>query len=108
MNTFPLHAFPSIQTVEGQAEAREISALKRADVYARSMVISGPLRVSEAAIARLDEAVEHFAPLPDDDATGEFAAAALKGREWAYRIGLMTGLRLAEVVGPDALKAGAK
>ena len=100
--THRLLDLPKLQTTEDDHTHEELAALGRADAYARHLVMSGPLLTTETLV-RLVEAVTALSELdqPDDVARDE----------WAYRIGLMTGLRLGSAIAPsvdvNAIKAKA-
>ena len=96
-------ALSKLRTIEDEHQQRELDLLAEVDRVAAELVIAGPVFLDEAVFARLSSACESLNGgelIPRDD---EAAAAVLNAMKWSYRVGLMTGLRLAR-----ALDGGAR
>jgi hypothetical protein len=97
-------ALSKLETKGDEQQQAELTLMAQADAVAAELVIAGPLlRVSESSdptTARLLHAVERLTgkTLEDFD-----PGSTLTGIEWTYRVGVMTGLRLAR-----ALDSGAR
>lgn len=84
-----------LKTSEDDEQAEVLDDLTKVDVYARQILLSGVLLTGEEGPARLDQALDALDGTPDDEEAPNY-----RREEWAYRIGLMTGLRLARGIAP--------
>jgi hypothetical protein len=93
-----------LHTSEDESEREELANLELADAHAGSFIIAGPLldplTAGDPLSVRLYETVSKLSGLKDPlDPSRE---------DWAYRLGLMVGLRLALALAPVAAKGGAQ
>jgi hypothetical protein len=107
---------PKLATTEDDEQQIELSNLKRADAFAPSLIIGGPLLNAELAgdptKVRLMQAIDRLSvtcpPNEDDHGSAEVVDDLVSRERWAYRLGLVTGLRLAQAfwdADPEALLA---
>jgi hypothetical protein len=92
---------PNLATSEDEEQQHEIGFLSHANVYAGTLV-GGPLlnmlTAGEATEVRLMNAIDALSETqtPESEAVGDDVLELLNQRTlWAYRLGLMVGLRLA-------------
>ena len=92
---------PNLATSEDEEQQHEIGLLSHANVYAGALV-GGPLlnmlTAGEATEVRLMNAIDALSETqtPESEAVGDDVLELLNQRTlWAYRLGLMVGLRLA-------------
>ena len=92
---------PLAVEAEDEEQQHEIGLLSHANVYAGALV-GGPLlnmlTASEATEVRLMNAIDALSETetPESEAVGDDVLELLNQRTlWAYRLGLMVGLRLA-------------
>jgi hypothetical protein len=95
---------PNLATSEDEEQQHEIGLLSHADVYAGALV-GGPLlnmlTAGEATEVRLMNAIDALSETqtPESEAVGDDVLELLNQRTlWAYRLGLMVGLRLTQPV----------
>ena len=92
---------PNLATSADEEQQHEIGFLSHANVYAGTLV-GGPLlnmlTAGEATEVRLMNAIDALSETqtPESEAVGDDVLELLNQRTlWAYRLGLMVGLRLA-------------
>jgi len=92
---------PNLATSEDEEQQHEIGFLSHANIYAGTLV-GGPLlnmlTAGEATEVRLMNAIDALSETetPESEAVGDDVLELLNQRTlWAYRLGLMVGLRLA-------------
>lgn len=84
---------------EDEGQHNELARLALADGAASEIIIGGPILNDNISYSRLSAAIDELSGTTEYNDYGD----ALGAMEWGYRIGLMTGLRLAR-----ALEGGAK
>jgi hypothetical protein len=96
---------PKLSTCEDEEQQQEIGLLSQADAYAVALVVGGPLidpmTAGAATETRLMEAINTLTntePPADHNVSEDVAQIVVERTHWAYRLGLMTGLRLARAV----------
>jgi hypothetical protein len=104
MSIRDLLPFKKLETSEDNEQQMELRALEEVDDIARELIVSGALLVAKGTPIRIVEALDKLAgERPLELATGNCDVVAWNRERWAYRIGLVAGLRLAQ-----GLRAGAR
>lgn len=85
-------ALSKLLTSEDEEQHKALELFAKADTVAREVVLIGPLLLDEAVSARLYEAIQRWTGKSNPNDMG------LSGTDWAYRIGLTAGLRLARAL----------